>query len=105
MFCSLLFCSLLFSCQKKETLFASDTSPTGKYSVLIYAYEPECVKGVVKLVDNQTNEILREKKMSYVRYDFSVVSWRDREVGLDLFATWKLPRGNGGEGVQMIQYQ
>ena len=101
-----IFC-LLSSCSRQEQLFAKNVSPNGRYSLLIYAYEPSGVindVGIVKLVDNNTKKVLYQKKMKSVRYDFSVVSWRDKEIDLRLFATWEIPAGDAGKEVQQVQY-
>lgn len=98
---------LLSSCNREEQLFSKNVSPGGRYSLLIYAYEPSGIIndiGIAKLVDNDTQEVLYQKKMKSVRRDFSVLSWRDNELDLRLFATWKIVKGDAGKEVQQVQY-
>lgn len=94
----------LFSCSKEEKIFARNISPSGNYIIEIHAYYPKGEKGVAKLIDNKTSEVIIKKEMSAVRYDFSVISWSDGEVTLDNFATWQLSRGEAGVGKQDVKY-
>lgn len=96
--------AFLTSCSKEEKIFSRNTSPSKKYNIEIYAYYPKGQSGVARLIYNKTGEVLIEKEMTSVRYDFSVIMWDDSEVTLGAFATWPLNKGRGGVGTQDVQY-
>ena len=95
---------LLASCSHEEKIFARNVSPSGKYSIEIYAFYPKAKKGVVRLVDNETKEVLRYKKVDSVRFDLSVINWSERTVWMNCFATWDLPKGGAGKESQHVKY-
>lgn len=92
------------SCSHEEKIFARNVSPSGKYSIEIYAFYPKARKVVVRLVDNETKKVLRYKKVDSVRFDVSVINWNEKTVWMNCFDTWDLPNGNAGKESQHVKY-
>ncbi len=102
----MLMCFLFSSCSREEKLFSKNISPSGRYSLYIYAYIPSGIIndiGIAKLIDNKNHEIIHQKKMNDIRYDFSVIMWCENEIILDHFATWHLPDGGAGKGTMHVK--
>jgi hypothetical protein len=98
---------IISSCESKESPYAKNVSPSGRYTLYIYEYKSYSlikVRGIVKLIDNKNDNIIHQKKIDDIGYDFSVIHWSENNVHLNQFADWDLPDGGAGKGIQDIKY-
>ncbi len=99
-------CFLFSSCSREEKLYSKNASPSGRYSLYIYSYVPTGLInniGIAKLIDNKNHEIIHQKKIDDIGYDFSVIHWNENNVYLNQFADWDLPDGGAGRGTQRVK--